>query len=399
MKTNHLFYFLLMVLLSVACQEEEDFDSEFSTGITTKSAIIIPEGMTEGTLITTEFFSPSLEGNLLGDPAVRQVNIYLPKSYFSCPGKRFPVIYFLHGFPAWESMLTEPAPFEIFRNMAQLAMSVDFPEDGFVNWINDLVTNGEMKESIIVMPDARTMIGPSLYLNSEVVGNYDDYITNDLVNFVDQNLRTIPHFNWRAITGHCAGAYGALNIAMRHPHVFHYVGALSPAHFTDQHLLAMAQYSAYEDQVWSEMGIPPGPTAYDPMAPFKFATNSLYMLSQAWLPNPDNPPCYCDLPYAVIDGQIVLDPERMGKVDAQNLLAQTRRNETGLRQLKTVYFDCGANDELFMFPFNQLLDKQLTEMHIKHQFEVHDGTHISRLYERLEKMWGELSNDFPEYDD
>ena len=35
----------------------------------------------EGALVTKVIQSPSLEGNLLGDPAKRNINIYLPKSY------------------------------------------------------------------------------------------------------------------------------------------------------------------------------------------------------------------------------------------------------------------------------------------------------------------------------
>lgn len=399
MKTKSFFYLLLIALSLFSCQQESLFDSELSTEAHPKSAIIIPDGLTEGTVISTQFYSPSLDGNLLGDPAVRDVNIYLPQSYFLCPDKRFPVIYFLHGVPAWDKMLIEPAPFALFQAMANLALPVDFPEGGFVDWLNELIANKGMRDVIIVMPNAQTTLGPSLYLNSSVAGNYEDYITTDLVTFIDNNLRTIPHFNWRAITGHCAGGYGALNIAMRHPHVFRYVGALSPAHFSEAHFNQIALYSAYEEILWQQQGAPAGPLPYVPTQPFKFMTNTAYFLSQFWLPNPNNPPYYCDLPYTYVDGLPQIDSELIAKIDAQNLLAQSHVYEKGLRQLKTVYFDCGWNDELFMFPFNQMLDQKLTDMHIKHQFEAFEGTHISNLYERLAKTWIMLSHDFPEYED
>src|SRR5919107_602240 len=39
-----------------------------------------------------------LEGNLAGDSPDRDVSIYLPPGYKSNPLKRYPVVYFLHGF-------------------------------------------------------------------------------------------------------------------------------------------------------------------------------------------------------------------------------------------------------------------------------------------------------------
>jgi hypothetical protein len=40
----------------------------------------------------------SLEGNLEGDSADRDVFVYLPPSYDREPGRRYPVVYTLHGY-------------------------------------------------------------------------------------------------------------------------------------------------------------------------------------------------------------------------------------------------------------------------------------------------------------
>lgn len=348
-----------------------------------------------GTIVTETVHSPALEGNLAGLPAARNVKIYLPKSYETCPEKQFPVIYFLHGVPSLESMLTEPAPFEIFFQVAQLQARVDFPELGFENWINDLMENGGMREVIIVMPDARTLFGPCIYQNSELLGNFEDYIVKDVVSYIDSHYRTIPHFNWRAVTGHCAGGYGALQIAMKHPHVFRRVGALSPAHFPEPTWLAIAGFMTMEDALWEEYGAPAGPMPYDPFQPFKFVNNTAYALAQAWLPNLSNPPYYCDLPFMYVEGQPVIIPELMGKVNAQSLFALAGANVNGLKKLKTIYFDCGENDDLGMYEPNVMFHEHLLSLKIKHEFETYGGTHISNLYERLGKLWVELSNGFP----
>ena len=41
--------------------------------------------------------APSLENNLVGEPAEREIRVYLPPSY-GFPDKRFPVVYYLPGY-------------------------------------------------------------------------------------------------------------------------------------------------------------------------------------------------------------------------------------------------------------------------------------------------------------
>lgn len=392
MKTRILITFVPALFLLFSC-EKNLFEEDDANTPNEKSAVI-----GEGTIVSEIIHVQALDGNLLGDQADRKVNVYLPKSYYACPGKHFPVIYFLHGTPAWGDMLIDPVPYEYFFQMAQLQARVDFPQKGFLPWLNDLIDNEGMKEAIVVMPDAKTLFGPCLYLNSPVQGNYEDYIVDELVAYIDENYRSIPHFNWRAISGHCAGAYGALNLAMKHPKTFRYVGALSPSHFPAPTVEQIAGFMPFEDQMWEGMA-PAGPLPYDPHQPFKFANNAAYALAQGWLPNPNNLPYFCDLPFEYVDGSPVIIPEVMEKWDAQNLLGLVHQNRIGLKQLKTIYFDCGTNDDLGMYAPNLMLHEQLNAMHIKHQFETYSnpGTHISNLYERLGMVWTKLSNDFPEY--
>lgn len=46
---------------------------------------------------TIAVHGPSLEGNLEGDSPDRRVFVYLPPGYAKEPGRRFPVVYLLHG--------------------------------------------------------------------------------------------------------------------------------------------------------------------------------------------------------------------------------------------------------------------------------------------------------------
>lgn len=126
--------------------------------------------------------------NFFGDSILKHtaMNIILP------PGKGpFPVLYLLHGL-----------------------------SDDFTAWARrtSIERYVEGKNLIVVMPDG----GRSFYSNDAREGGmaYEDHIVKDVVNFVDNSLRTIPRRGARAIAGLSMGGYGALMLALRHPDLF-----------------------------------------------------------------------------------------------------------------------------------------------------------------------------------
>ena len=391
MKTKILSTLLLGVIFLFSCERESLIEQENELESTLKSGMIC----SEGTLTTVEVYSPSLEGNLLGDPALRNVNIYLPEGYNECSQKRYPVIYFLHGMPAGENSLIDPAGFAVFKAVAGLKADVDFPAEGFTKWVNMLIKDEGMKEAIIVMPNAANRYGLSFYTNSVVQGNYEDFIVKDIVSYIDANYKTIKHFKARAIVGHCMGGYGALKLAIKHPHKFGYVAALSPAHFPEETVLYCARSMPDEDYFWeTNYGVPPGPSfPYSPTSyVFKFANNTIYGCATAWLPNPENPPFYVDLPFSYSSGgDPVLNVELMAKWNSHSLFALVASNKPNLKKLKGIYFDCGLNDELGMTVPNQMLHQVLLDMKVKHDFELYEGTHISHLYNNLGNIFVDFS--------
>jgi hypothetical protein len=53
-----------------------------------------------GVLERIRVHGPALEGNLSGDDATREVFVYLPPSYAAETGRRYPVVFFMHGYTA-----------------------------------------------------------------------------------------------------------------------------------------------------------------------------------------------------------------------------------------------------------------------------------------------------------
>ncbi|MCK4225489.1 hypothetical protein KAX29_01205, partial [candidate division WOR-3 bacterium] len=114
----------------------------------------------EGQLIEVDIPAPSLENNLFGIPTEQPVAIYLPPSY-STSDKRYPVVYFLPGFSTPIIYFTSWCVFQGFM----LKESID-----------KLIDTGVINEMIVVIPNGLTFMLGSFYVNSPVLGNWDDFI-------------------------------------------------------------------------------------------------------------------------------------------------------------------------------------------------------------------------------
>ena len=109
------------------------------------------------------------------------------------------VVYVLHGFSGNHTDWTK------LTNIEQLA---------------------DQYNVIVVNPDGNF---GSWYLDSEVdkTSQYETYIAEDVVDYIDSNYSTNRSKTGRAITGLSMGGFGALHIAINHPHRFAAVSAMS----------------------------------------------------------------------------------------------------------------------------------------------------------------------------
>src|SRR5690348_6541373 len=96
-----------------------------------------------GTVDKIKVHGKSLEGNLEGDSADRDVFVYLPPSYATNPDRRYPVVYFLHGYGVNA---------ERYWNLMTVPATADKSMGG-----------GTVREFILVNPDAYTIYNGSMY--------------------------------------------------------------------------------------------------------------------------------------------------------------------------------------------------------------------------------------------
>jgi len=301
---------------------------------------------------------PSLEGNLEGDDETRDVFVYLPPSYARDSQRRYPVVVFLHGYTATA---------EAYVRYLELPQAAD-----------NAIAAGA-REMIIVLPDAFTAYSGSMYSSSVTTGDWESYVADDLIAYVDSHYRTLARRDSRGLSGHSMGGYGTLRIGMKRSDVFGALYAMSsccllidPARGGDAVMRAARERGAAQDQGGGEQ---PASGRADPAAGF---ANALSAQAAAWAPNPDNPPQYFDLPFR--DGQ--LDPLVAAKWLANSPLLLVDQYVPSLKRYKAIALDVGNADPLGADNLN--LDKALTRLRVPHKFEQYAGDHGNRVRERFE---------------
>lgn len=141
---------------------------------------------------------------------LRAFSIYFPPSYFTRINKykRYPSLYLLHGSPG---------------------TIMDWIKAGdAANSANALIATKKIQELIIVMPDGNGAPGATSEWgnSSNQKQMLENYVSYELIHYVDQHFRTIPDAEHRAIGGLSMGGFGSMNIAVHHPDIFNWVISL-----------------------------------------------------------------------------------------------------------------------------------------------------------------------------
>jgi len=299
-----------------------------------------------GTLETIKVTGVSLQGNLEGDSAERDVFVYLPPGYASSPAKRYPVVYFLHGYGVGAAVYA--------NNVLKLPGSAD------------AAIAAGAQETIVVVPDAFTRYGGSMYSKSPTIGDWEMFIAHDLVDYIDANYRTLAKRESRGLSGHSMGGYGTMRVAMKHPEQFVALYAMSACCLMNS-APEKAAVDAQNARVAAGIEV------------YKAGTfdNALLAQAAAWAPNPQNGPLFFDFPYQNGEAQPVVQAK--WAVNSQLVLVDQDVPE--LQQFKAIMLDVGDKDGLVTT--NTQLDAALTRLGVAHGWEVYDGDHGNRIGQRF----------------
>lgn len=290
----------------------------------------------------------SLEGNLEGNSADRDVLVFLPPGYAEDKARRYPVVYALHGYSIgaeqWSREIHVPQTIEGAFALGARAM-------------------------IVVLPDSKTVHNGSMYSSSVTTGDFERFIAHDLVAYVDAHYRTMPDRASRGLVGHSMGGYGATRIGMKYADVFGSLYIMSPC------CLSARQGGAVNPE--HEKALAAVRTAED-SAKLPFFPRAQLASAAAWSPNPENPPLYLDLPMK--DGAV--QAEVLAKWAANAPLAFVDQYVGNLRRYAAISIDVGDEDRLRQD--SAKLHEVLDRYGIAHGFEVYPGTHTSKVADRFQ---------------
>lgn len=326
----------------------------------------------QGTVRILRHESEVLRDNPLGDKHVRDVIVYTPPGYEE-GAESYPSVYCLTGFTGRGKMLLNDAAFT--PNLAER--------------MDKLINSGVIKPMIAVMPDCFTYYGGSQYINSAATGNYEDYLIDEVVPFVDENFRTVKDRNSRAVMGKSSGGYGSLVLGMRNYDIFGLVCSTSgdcyfehcyPMDFAKAFRVIKGDPRGFMEKFW----------ATEKKGKDDFPAVNTIGMAACYSPNAESPWGF-DLPFDLETGEMRRDVwERWLVHDPVRLVENAVEN---LKSLKLLYLDAGTRDEFALDLGARILSKKLQDHGIPHMHEEFDDGHfnISYRYDRsLELISGHL---------
>ncbi len=326
-----------------------------------------------GTIRSERIVSRALEGNLPGDPPVRELLLYLPPGYGQ-GSERYPVAWCLSGFTGRGRMLLNDNAWT----------------PGLGDRMDLLLSKGLARPMILALPDCFTHLGGSQYVNSPALGNYEDHLVQELVPFVDSRYRTLADREHRGVIGKSSGGYGALMMGMRHPEVF---GA-AVCHSGD--ILFEQCYG--RDFAPTLRTIQKGGGVAAWLSKFRaspqkrhadIAALNIVAMSAAYSPNVKAPPAYCDLPFDLETGELILEVwERWLEWDPLRIVDRFAPN---LKRLRLLFLDCGLEDEFYLELGARALVKRLKALGVRHEYEEFEDGHMNTSY-RMDVSLPKLSH-------
>jgi enterochelin esterase-like enzyme len=326
-----------------------------TTPVPTAAALPTPAARVTVTLAADSITSQALAGNLLGDPAARRFYVLLPPSYAAggdAGTQRYPAVYVL----PWGASTPESNVADFKRVYARLLAA------------------GRLPELILVFPDGSNTLGASLFRSSPTIGDYERYLTEELVAYVDNHYRTLPARESRGLAGCSNGGDATVRIALTYPAVFG--AAASGGGLYDQ---AMATNPLVLQELPYLHTLPAAPSEIR----FLGLSQAQWFLQNAAgsAPNPDLPPLYFDLPYRLVDGKAEIVPEVAARIAAGDAVHAAAAYMQQPYRLSGLLLQHALGDVYYPTETVRGFSRLLAELGIAHEYEEFAAAHCGHPWE------------------
>jgi len=334
-----------------------------------------------GEIVVLEHVSAILKDNPLGDPHVRKLAVWLPPGYDATGKRRFSVLYDLVGFTGSGLSHIGWKPFG--DNVPERAAR--------------LMRADKMGPAIIVFPDCFTALGGNQYVNSSAIGNYADYLTREIIPFVDREFRTLASREHRGCFGKSSGGYGAILHGMKYAKYWGAIANHSGDAYFDfvywhdwpntlnelaRHRRPKRKPGRYDALKYKRLsdGKDDGRIARFLQSVWrkeKLSTaegHAIMNLCMAATYDADpRAPLGFRVPFNLETGEAL--PARWRawrRHDPINLVSRYARN---LKTLRGIYIDCGWRDQYHIHFGSRLLSARLAAARVHHTYEEFDDNH------------------------
>jgi peroxiredoxin len=321
---------------------------------------LLSERISESQVVSAAIESKSFAQNKIGTSPIRKMLVYLPAGYEG-GSKRYPVMYwFSSGFDNYRAAFEQKDARNLF----------------------DTAIGGHVIEGfILVSADMNTRLGSSWFVNSAATGNWEDFLVQELVPYIDGNFRTLANRDSRGVLGDGMGGYGAIRMGMKHPDMFGSVYALHPVGTGSGHQIM------YSRPNWTLLA---NAESMDDLRA-DGASTIFTSIFQAHLPNPDKPPLFIDLPARKSGSELSVDSKLTDRLHnsffLETMIPQYAENLKTLRGFK---FDWGRSDGNQDHVYsNQAFTHKLDEFGVEHEAEEFRGGWGDR-------NWGETGRVYTE---
>jgi S-formylglutathione hydrolase FrmB len=305
--------------------------------------------------------SQVLAGNPLGDPVARRLPVILPPGYDADAQRRYPVIYGLTGYTGRGAMM-----------LNDRAWGLNLQER-----LDRLYAAG-MPPTIVVLPDCFTRLGGSQYINSAASGQYEDYLTEEIVPYIDSHYSTIAAPDGRGVFGKSSGGYGALIMGMRHADLF---GAIA-CHSGDTafELCYQSDFPKTANALNAAGGLEAWLRAFEAKPKKSRADIEVLMIiaMAACYSSDPSAPLSIALPFDLDTCAIRADV--WARWHAWDPVEMVEGHAAALRSLRLLFIDCGTRDEFHLHYGARRLVQRLRAHDIAYEHEEFDDGHMDIDY-------------------
>ena len=280
----------------------------------------------------TSFYSPVLD-------ETKSMRIYLPPGYAE-DTLSYPVVYYLHGATGTYLEVTE-----------------------YLQHIQNMIDTAYIHPMLVVGLDGQCdPYWGSMYANSILYGNYEDYLIQDAIPFAESAVRTKDSPNYRCIMGFAMGAYGSMKMGCKHPELFAGLASYNGILQFDTTFVLWLPEVTLEN---------PGPPHHYQFGAGIF-TDLLFTGSGGLSPNLGILPYQIELPY---DTMGILVDSVLQKWKLHDCSRLAKGLDPGSYH-PALFFACGINDFLYFHPTNTCFADTLDSIGIEYEFLSTNDGHI-----------------------